>query len=352
MIATALAFRKKTAVKTSAQALLTPALLLLLSGCTLVRPPEVRGLPDRNSIQAGQEIIVGQNQNVYGLARKYGVSMREVIVLNDLQPPFTLHPGQRLLLPAQQQEYAPIPSAAPVGDIEKRPLDSANEAAPGGPLNASPSSVETATLEPPAQPPAQVQSHPQALPPSTAKTPAPVADPLLQPPVPEPKPVTTTVASASSKPVALTKTAGISAQASPEAAATGTPTKETPDFLWPVQGTVLSSFGPKNQGTNNDGVNIGAPKGSPVQAAAGGIVVYAGNEMKGLGNLVLIRHEGGWVTAYAHLDRMLVSRDNVVAPGDMIGTVGSTGNVSAPQVHFETRLDGKAIDPQTVVKKS
>jgi murein DD-endopeptidase MepM/ murein hydrolase activator NlpD len=119
---------------------------------------------------------------------------------------------------------------------------------------------------------------------------------------------------------------------------------------WPVQGPVLSTFGPKGQGLNNDGVNIGAPKGAPVVAAANGIVVYAGNEMKGFGNLVLIRHTGGWVTAYAHLDRTLVNKDAVVAQGDMIGTVGKTGNVPSPQLHFETRLEGKPVDPATVIK--
>ena len=85
-------------------------------------------------------------------------------------------------------------------------------------------------------------------------------------------------------------------------------------------------------------------------AAASGVVVYAGNEMKGFGNLVLIRHEGGWVTAYAYLDRVLVAKDATVAQGDMIGTVGKTGNVSSPQLHFETRHAGKPVDPSGVIK--
>ena len=85
-------------------------------------------------------------------------------------------------------------------------------------------------------------------------------------------------------------------------------------------------------------------------AAAPGTVVYAGDEMKGFGNLVLIRHEGDWVTAYAHLDRVMVKQDSVVAEGDEIGTVGKTGNVSTPQLHFETRQGGKPVDPAGVVK--
>ncbi len=122
-------------------------------------------------------------------------------------------------------------------------------------------------------------------------------------------------------------------------------------MVWPVQGPLLSSYGPKGQGLNNDGVNIGAPKGAPIVAAAPGIVVYAGSDLKGFGNLILIRHRGGWVTAYAHLDRMLVAKDAVVAQGDMIGTVGRTGNVSSPQIHFETRHGGRPVDPKSVVAK-
>ncbi|MEJ0062650.1 MAG: M23 family metallopeptidase [Alphaproteobacteria bacterium] len=131
----------------------------------------------------------------------------------------------------------------------------------------------------------------------------------------------------------------------------GAPTPITPSdedrgmFIWPVEGPLLSSFGPKTGGTNNDGLNIAVPRGTPVQAAANGIVVYAGNEMKGYGNLVLIRHGDGYITAYAHLDRMVVDKDSVIAKGDMIGTVGSTGDVTGPQLHFEIRKDGKSIDP-------
>ncbi len=121
-------------------------------------------------------------------------------------------------------------------------------------------------------------------------------------------------------------------------------------MVWPVQGPVLSGFGPKGQGVNNDGVNIGAPKGAPVVASAAGNVVYAGDDMKGFGNLILIRHEGGWVTAYAHLDRVLVAKDSVVAQGDMIGTVGKTGNITSPQLHFEVRHNGKVVDPKGLIK--
>lgn len=299
---------------------LIPVFCFLLSGCALFQPPPVKGLPDRGSLQAGDEIIVGKNQNVYGLARKYGVSMREVIVLNDLRPPFTLKQGQRLLLPAKNQDNAPIPAAAPLQGIEQTPLE------PVSTGSSTSHSVTSAPLEVPTPAP----------PPVASGSPK----PLLEPPVPPAKPVATTVASGGQKMAALARPVEPSSS------------KAEVQFVWPVQGPILSEYGKTPAGTNNDGINIGAPKGASVAAAAGGIVVFAGNEMKGFGNLVLIRHEGGWVTAYAHLDRMLVNKDTVVAPGDMIGTVGNTGGVQTPQLHFETRLDGKAVDPQSVIKGS
>ncbi|MDD5586993.1 MAG: M23 family metallopeptidase [Alphaproteobacteria bacterium] len=308
---------------------LIPAICLLLSACTFFRPPG-RDLPDRSSIQTGEEITVERGQNVYSIAHKNGVSMREVIVLNDLKPPFVIRPGQKLLLPAKGQDYAPTPSAAPVSGIVHQPLDSFEPADSAAPTPFTNESITATPLEAPQTLPSLQQ--PAALTPPAAA-----------------KPVETTV--------------GNELQLAPptklaEAHTEALPKPETmvsrPDvpFAWPVQGPIVSAFGPKAQGTNNDGVNIAAPKGAPVLSAAGGIVVYAGNEMKGFGNLVLIRHEGGWVTAYAHLDRMLVARDTVVAPGDMIGTVGSTGGVASPQLHFETRHEGKAVDPQTLIKKS
>jgi len=303
---------------------------LLLSACTMSRPAGYENA-DRNSIQAGEEITVGRNQTVYGIAQKHGVRMQDIIVLNDLKPPFNLRLGQRLVLPAKNQDYAPVPSAAPLKGIEQAPLES------GSTGSIASQAVTTETLEPP-----------QTLPPNTTVDSSSVTPP--KPAAPTATPVVPT------KPPETIAKPAEPAPAPKKSAPTPTETASTakPGFTlsWPVQGPVVSSFGPKGQGQNNDGVNIAAPKGAPVVAAGGGIVVYAGNEMKGFGNLVLIRHEGGWVTAYAHLERMLVNKDTVVAPGDMIGTVGSTGGVSTPQLHFETRLDGKPVDPETVVKKS
>lgn len=118
------------------------------------------------------------------------------------------------------------------------------------------------------------------------------------------------------------------------------------NFSWPLKGKIISSFGSKGGGIKNDGINISAPKGTFVKAAEAGIIVYAGNELKGYGNLLLIRHEKDFMSAYAHADKLLVKIGDVVAKGDKIATVGITGNVSQPQLHFEIRKKTKSVDPK------
>ncbi len=119
----------------------------------------------------------------------------------------------------------------------------------------------------------------------------------------------------------------------------------TGKFLWPVNGKIISPFGPKDGGQHNDGINIAAPLGTPVHAADTGVVVYAGNELRGFGNLLLIRHDNGWVSAYAHCDALLVKRGDTVKRGQVIARVGQSGNVNAPQLHFELRKGAEAVDP-------
>jgi murein DD-endopeptidase MepM/ murein hydrolase activator NlpD len=114
---------------------------------------------------------------------------------------------------------------------------------------------------------------------------------------------------------------------------------------WPVKGKVISEFGAKPNGLKNEGINIAVPEGTGVRAAESGVVAYAGNELKGYGNLVLIRHEGGWVTAYAHAKELFVKRGDTVKRGDVIAKAGQTGSVSSPQLHFEVRKGATAMDP-------
>ena len=120
-----------------------------------------------------------------------------------------------------------------------------------------------------------------------------------------------------------------------------------PAFAWPVIGRVISDFGTTPNGGKNDGINIAATMDAPIHASASGTVTYAGDELKNYGNLVLIKHIGGFTTAYAHADRLVVSRGDFVAKGQVIGYVGQTGDVSEPQLHFEIREQTTPVNPRS-----
>jgi murein DD-endopeptidase MepM/ murein hydrolase activator NlpD len=118
-----------------------------------------------------------------------------------------------------------------------------------------------------------------------------------------------------------------------------------PSFRWPVRGRIIAGFGPKPNGLQNDGINLAVPEGTPVKSAEDGVVAYAGNELKGYGNLVLVRHSNGFVTAYAHASEILVKRGDTIKRGQVIAKSGQTGNVSSPQLHFEIRKGSTPVDP-------
>jgi murein DD-endopeptidase MepM/ murein hydrolase activator NlpD len=117
-------------------------------------------------------------------------------------------------------------------------------------------------------------------------------------------------------------------------------------FPWPVQGRVLANFGSGANGGHNDGINIAAAKGTPIRAVEGGVVAYAGNELRGYGNLVLIKHPDGLISAYAHCEEVSVKKGETIRPGQVIGRVGATGGVSEPQLHFELRRGKQPVDPR------
>ena len=116
-------------------------------------------------------------------------------------------------------------------------------------------------------------------------------------------------------------------------------------FRWPVQGRIISEFGTKPDGGHNDGINVAVPAGTSVKAAENGVVAYAGDELKGYGNLVLIRHSNNWVSAYAHNEEILVKRGDQVRRGQVIAKAGRTGQVNQPQLHFELRKGSRPVDP-------
>jgi murein DD-endopeptidase MepM/ murein hydrolase activator NlpD len=184
-------------------------------------------------------------------------------------------------------------------------------------------------------------------------TPPPTAAAPPSPPSPSPPPAAQPPTTSSGvppvlpprNPAAALPLPGEQPPAPGEAAPTGR-------FPWPVNGRVLATFGNAPGGGHNDGINIAAPRGTPVRAIEAGTVAYAGNEVKGYGNLILIKHPDGWISAYAHLDEMLVKVGDNVTGGQVIAKVGNSGGVSQPQLHFELRRGKKPVDPREFLTPS
>jgi murein DD-endopeptidase MepM/ murein hydrolase activator NlpD len=266
-------------------------------------------------------VLVVKGDSVYGLSRRHGIPARAIIEANGLRPPYHLRIGQRITLPKVREHV--------VGRGDTLSGISANYGIGFREMARANGITEPYTVYP-----GQRLIVPEEKPQSQAARPA-----IRERPVP-PKPsrTPTTVARAS-KPRAA-------------AAIPRPPARGGKGFAWPLRGRIVSTFGSKSGGLRNDGINVAAPRGTPVRAVENGVVAYAGNELKGFGNLVLVKHQGGWVSAYAHVGRMLVGRGDTVRKGGTIATVGSTGTVSVPQLHFELRKGKKAVDPRRYLNKS
>jgi len=150
---------------------------------------------------------------------------------------------------------------------------------------------------------------------------------------------------ASLAPVQSAQVAKAEAQPAEAVVKTAEPSGSMPSFRWPVRGRVIAGFGSKPNGAQNDGINLAVPEGTPIKAADDGVVAYAGNELKGYGNLVLIRHSNGFVSAYAHASELTVKRGDTIKRGQVIAHAGQTGNVTSPQLHFEIRKGSTPVDP-------
>lgn len=177
-------------------------------------------------------------------------------------------------------------------------------------------------------------------------------------PVPPPEPPATQAALPSPRFVVRPKPQLSTPQAQPrpkaaparrKAAPVELPPRNSAGFMMPVIGRVVSEYGPRPNGLANDGINIAAPRGTPVRASDAGVVAYAGEEIRGFGRLLLLRHADGYVTAYAHNDKLLVKRGEMVARGQVIATVGASGGIDAPQLHFEIRQGSRPLDPRRLL---
>jgi murein DD-endopeptidase MepM/ murein hydrolase activator NlpD len=297
---------------------------VVLKGAALGVPGDGGGAPAPAARPAGEarHIVVRPGQSLIGLARTHHVSKQAIIAANHLKPPYDVRIGQHLIIPGGAE--APVhPQTA-----------SASVAPPAGPGHPPP---EIIPLDGPA--PAKAAPAPQ-----NAARQVPV---VLKPYVPTPE----AAAAPAQRPPAEPSPAK-AARAEPSAAPPGDsagasgPVTHGSHFAWPVRGRVLAGYGVAAGGSHNDGINIAAPRGTPVAAVDGGVVAYAGNELRGYGNLVLVKHANGFITAYAHCDELLVKQGDKVNRGQPIAKVGATGGVSEPQLHFELRRGKKAVDPR------
>ena len=326
-----------------------------------VPSPHVRSPRSARPAQAGTTIIVGTSDTLETLSRRYNVSSAAILQANGYKGPRALSPGQQLIIPRQTAAVAtPAPAlvapaskpvavaaAAPTvhvvngGDtlhsIARRNRVSAADLAKANGLDTSSKlklgqklnvpGVKTAAVAP-AQP---------------------VAVAAAQPAAALAAPATRTVASAATPPQSA-RLASATAKVE-EAPAVEAPVKASeatgalPTFRWPVRGKVITSYGAKTNGKANDGINLAVPEGTPVKAAEDGVVAYSGNELKGYGNLVLVRHSNGYVTAYAHASELMVKRGDTIKRGQIIAKSGQSGEVGSPQLHFEIRKGSSPVDP-------
>jgi murein DD-endopeptidase MepM/ murein hydrolase activator NlpD len=248
-------------------------------------PPGRSASAATTSSSAGS-ITIRKGDTVYAISRRTGVDPRAIISANNLRPPYVLHPGDTLILTGGQT-YA-VRRGDTLYSISRR-------------FGVDMTSLSRA---------------------NNLRSPYRLA--VGQ----------------------VLKIPGGRASTSPQTALNvALPPREGSRFLWPVRGDILSGYGPKDGGLHNDGINIKTRRGEPVKAADAGVVVYADDGLKGYGNLILIRHQGGWVTAYAHNDRILVKRGDFVKRGDVISWAGVTGDVTEAQLHFEIRKGTRAVNP-------
>jgi murein DD-endopeptidase MepM/ murein hydrolase activator NlpD len=315
------------------------------------------------SREAGTTIIVGSSDTLETLARRYNVSAAAILQANGYKGPRVLSPGQQLIIPrATAAAAAPAVAAPALAAPSSKPVAAVAVAAPAGvhfvnrgdtlmsiarhnhmPVvelakanglepNATlkigmkitvPGARSAAASVPAASTPAAVAAAPAATAPATKMA---VAEPAQK----------ARLAQATTTPEEAVPESPVKA-----ADATGA----LPTFRWPVRGRVITTYGAKTNGKQNDGINVAVPEGTPVKAAEDGVVAYSGNELKGYGNLILVRHANGYVTAYAHASELMVKRGETIKRGQIIAKSGQSGEVGSPQLHFEIRKGSTPVDP-------
>lgn len=320
----------------------------------------------------GTKIIVGTSDTLDVLAKRYHVTPQAIMAANGYKGPRSLSPGQQVVIPHPgATAAAPAPVMAPVaaapamtpkpvaavaappsthfvnrGDTlasiaRKNHVSAADLARANGLAPSAKLKLGTKLTVP--GPRTAAVAAPLAPAPVAA---APVAA-ALQPVAAAPAPATKMAAVAAPGQSArlAQATTNIEEKAAETPAKAAETTSSLPTFRWPVRGKVITSYGAKTNGKSNDGINVAVPEGTPVKAAEDGVVAYSGNELKGYGNLVLVRHSNGYVTAYAHASELLVKRGDPIKRGQVIAKSGQSGEVASPQLHFEIRKGSSPVDP-------
>ncbi|MEO1192859.1 MAG: peptidoglycan DD-metalloendopeptidase family protein [Pseudomonadota bacterium] len=318
------------------------------------RTPGPGAAPHSYQVQPGETL--------YAVSRQTGLPVATLAEANGIQPPYDLRAGQILTLPdpprsaSLLQEASAQPAQLGTAELDGQNLsgDAAAASAAAAAALAATANLSQGATDTPGTTAATAGDQV-----ATATT-APLdqsaaASPALPLPSPAASSTATGLAAPPAKPqrdvsLAAPVSAPSAEQDVPPAANTSAALPEPPSrqgrlFDWPVTGRVISGYGSKPGGLRNDGINIAAPAGTPVRAAESGVVAYTGGDLKGFGKLVLIKHQDGYVTAYAHNSQILVRRGETVRRGDVIARVGETGNVDTPQLHFEIRKDASPIDP-------
>jgi murein DD-endopeptidase MepM/ murein hydrolase activator NlpD len=325
------------------------------------------------SAEGGTPIVVAQGETAALLSTRYGVPTDALLRANGFNVASQVQPGSRLVIPVYRAGGAPVVAARPpAGPVKaavpaETKLIAAKPAALAKPLAAAKPAeqakpVRKTEVEPAkAKPAEKTKAVAKAAPEKTkaeariaAATPArPVkTERIARAPSPESSEAEPKIAEARSKPVVSeTPTETASARkVDTTATASIPPATDTkavasdegrPEFRWPARGRIIQGF----TSGGNDGINIAVPEGTQVKAAEGGVVAYAGSELKGYGNLVLIRHPNGYVSAYAHNGELDVKRGDQVKRGQTIAKSGQSGNVGSPQLHFELRKGSTPVDP-------
>ena len=315
--------------------------------------------------EGGTPITVGQGDTADSLSKRYGVPVAAIVQSNNLSSPTAIKPGQRLVIPRYESQLTTGSVTAPrqAANPPPQPAPAISAPATSGQPRAyrrAGRNAEQAFRATYKMSLTNIAKANNIAPHTQVK----IGDQLTIPGV-------RAQAAAGRAPVAQQQ-AGRAAAAENRGSAAGdrrpraasrppptiprptprpSPTPRMPTFRWPVRGRVISGFGPKTTGQQNDGINVAVPEGTPIKAAEDGVVAYAGNELKSYGNLVLIRHSNGYVTAYAHASEILVKRDEPIKRGQVIGKSGQTGNVTAPQLHFEIRKGSSPVDPMPYLDK-